>query len=274
MPHDSKRPPHRAGGARVPYHLRMPPHSTSDLAFPSSTPAVPVRATGYPIVEQVAWDTVDVDDVRLTTEDGQRLPISAPAAGLLSTWLDARQTWPSRLRVLLLEAVLLTALHGSTAEGCATLTDVLTAEDAPESTSPEWLALRQLLTVGYPSSDALCAAWDAATACPYGYGLPPLSAIRPDLPLQRGFRALTAEEKLVFFAFAPRAAHQVVLSDAKVLARRAGLDVPAVHLALATLVERRWLQRHTDLAPGVLSVARYLLVPFPRGPWGRLRSAA
>jgi hypothetical protein len=116
-------------------------------------------------------------------------------------------------------------------------------------------------------SDAPQRAWDEAAGCPLGTGVSAVGVIRPDLPLQPGYRALSSEARVVFLVFAAEACHRVMRADAGVLAARSGLSVSAVHLALNELAAHRWIRIHAEIGPRIASATPEVFLGISAGSW-------
>jgi hypothetical protein len=194
------------------------------------------------------------------------------AADLLRLWITARDAAPVAHRVLLPELALLTALEGSVAEACSALREVAEAEGGIDTVAAVDLLRGSLATEPHADdAERFLDAWDAAASCPMGRGVFPLAALRPDLPLQRAYRALVPSSRVVFLSLAHEAGHGRVLADAAALGGRTGLSVAEVRLAVGDLVARRWLARHPDLAPRVFSVTPAAFLSVADGRWATRR---
>jgi hypothetical protein len=198
---------------------------------------------------------------------GAHQPANGSAGKLQELWVRARAQWSVEDRTALLELLLLSACYNSVAQAATALVDVAREEDDPDTATRIQAVASSFFDLFADDVQTLHSAWDLATVCPFGLAAPPLSSVRPDLPLQRGFRRLTANARLVLLTYAPRAGHTPVLIDATALARRSGLAVSDVHLALHALHAGHWMERRADIAAGVASASPALFLSLSAGPW-------
>jgi hypothetical protein len=192
------------------------------------------------------------------------------AAGELLQMLDgARSSLTPAHRPTLFEIPLLAAFYGCIAGAVSTLMDVASDEGTPDTAIHIQALASSFARLFGDDTESLHHAWDTASLCPVGLGTPPLSSIRPDLPLQRGYRRLPAHARITLLAFAAQAGHSAVMLNAGVLAQRTGLAVSEVHLALHALFARHWLESRAEIASGVVTASPAMFVPVCAGPWSR-----
>lgn len=199
---------------------------------------------------------------------GAHEPLSASASELLGMWETARTSWSANEGAAFLDLQLTTAFLGSVVNATRALLDVARVEKDPQVAKRLEASAKRFTELFGSDLGALQDAWDESAACPLGIGLPLLSRVRPDLPLQYGYSALRPAERLVFLAFAPEAGHRAVLVDAPTLARRTGLEVHEVHLALHRLFSTSWMTRCAHLSPSVAMATPAAFVTFTDGAWG------
>lgn len=235
-------------------HKPPPADITAILGFGRSIVSPPVRPVPF-------------DGSYIPGHEGDVPALSPLGRALLDLWLEARRTWAPPVRVMIPEAMLLTALYRSADEGLAVLTD-LSAQLPAARVSNAIREIRDVFTDVSLEVPAIAAAWDEAAACPFCRGLLPLSSIRTDLPLLEKYGLLDPASRLVLLAFSNEAGHRAVLSDGGVLAHRTGLKVAQVHVALVALANAGWIHSQAALAPRVFTATPGLFLPIPRGPWG------
>jgi hypothetical protein len=218
-------------------------------------------------VEHVAFDSL-----AMASDSGPAvLAMGDAGVGLLRLWIAARGDQTGVRCATLADVALLAALERNVDEALAIAGELAAAaspDEVPTRVNAVAWARRGLAGLGHSTDHGLHSAWQAAAGCPLGRGLPALSMVRPDLPLQRGYSTLSAAERIVLLTLAGEAGHRSVLVDANAMARRTGLRVPSVRLALSALARLRWLEKRPDLAPRVVSVERLVFLTPSASGWG------
>jgi hypothetical protein len=183
-------------------------------------------------------------------------------------WSKARASWQPAERAALLD-LLLAAQYRSVAQAARVLKEIA-ADEKLDSVGLRLDGIARTLGPVVPGdAHTLHEAWDEAATCPVGVGTPPLSCLRPDLPLQRSFRALRPEARLVLLAYAPQAGHRAILLDGTVLARRTGLPVSDVHRAAESLLLAGWMERAGDASPSIVHAWSAIFLPLTAGAWAQ-----
>lgn len=184
-------------------------------------------------------------------------------------WDGARSDYSPANRGALLDILLLAAFFGSIAGAGKALADVASDEGTLDTAAYIGTLSSRFAHLFGDDAELLHDAWDAASVCPFALGTPPLSSIRPDLPLQRGYRRLPTNARILLLSFAAQSGNSAVLLNASVHARRTGLAVNEVHLALQELFSSHWLERRADISAGVVTASSAIFLALSAGPWSR-----